>query len=79
MESKSIGALWKPKTDNTNAPLAKGTIEVNGEKIKIVIWKAREKKTEKHPDYNITLDNSEWKQVESVPAKQDGFADDVPF
>lgn len=54
-ESKSIGALWKPKSDNPKAPMAKGVIEVDGKKINIVIW-PNYKQQEKQPDYRICID-----------------------
>lgn len=68
MESK-IGALWKPKTSNENAPLANGVIDferMSEEDIKaiyealtakakfpITIWVNKRKTEERFPDFEM--------------------------
>jgi len=70
MESK-IGALWKPKTSNENAPLANGAIDfdrMSDENIKkiyealtakaklpITIWRNKQKTEDRFPDFNIVI------------------------
>jgi hypothetical protein len=55
-----IGALWRPKTDNDKAPLAKGNIEFMGRTIKVVVWPNRWKKEgERTPDFYVELDTYE--------------------
>jgi hypothetical protein len=56
-ENNRIGGLWKPKTENPNAPIAKGDIEIGGAKIRIAVWVNKWKKEgERTPDYHVTLD-----------------------
>ena len=61
MAEKSIGGLWKNKTKKGDTYLS-GSIEIGGEKVKIVIFKNNYKEEEKHPDYRI---------FESKPQKSD--------
>lgn len=52
-----VGALWRPDKQSENGPVAKGTIEINGERIKVVVWRNRWKKEgERTPDLYIDLD-----------------------
>lgn len=52
-----IGAMWKPQSENPNAPFAKGNIELNGKKVNVVIWFNKWKQPgERSPDYYIELD-----------------------
>ena len=50
MENRKIGALWVKKNDR--GEFMTGEVEVNGEKIKIVVFK-NEKLSDKHPDWAI--------------------------
>mgnify|MGYP003611735968 CR=1 FL=1 len=86
-----IGGLWLSTSQNPKAPFAKGEIEVDGKKIRIVVWRAKEKKNEKSPDYTINID--EWTPGQNAhvayPVRQvintfappavDKFDDDIPF
>lgn len=54
-ESK-IGALWKSKSDNLRAPFAKGEIDFQGHKLKVVIFPNGYKKEDRHPDFVVYLD-----------------------
>ena len=51
MALKNIGALWLPPAGKTY--LCSGTIEIDGVKRKVFVFKAKEKKKEKSPDFNI--------------------------
>jgi hypothetical protein len=52
-----IGALWYPQTENQNAPAAKGSIEIDGKTIKVVVWRNKWKQPgEKSPDLYIEID-----------------------
>lgn len=79
-ENTKIGALWLKE----RGPFATGTLDIDGKHIKIVVWKTKEKKSEKSPDYTINIDT--WKpEQQADPIAQvaktfDGdFADDIPF
>jgi hypothetical protein len=52
-----IGALWKKQSQNPNAPVAQGNIEIDGKKIDIVIWKNGFKTKDNQPDLRISLDS----------------------
>lgn len=63
-ENKSIGCLWR----STNEKIAfSGNIEINGEKVKIVVFKNSYKKVgDTAPDFKIYL--SKPKEANSEPA-----------
>jgi hypothetical protein len=66
-----IGALWYPQTQNDKAPAAKGTIEINGQKITVVVWRNKWKKPgEKTPDLFIDLDQPRDNQGSRPPVQQ---------
>ena len=52
-----IGALWKKQSQNPQAPVAQGNIEIDGKKIDIVIWKNGFKTKDTQPDLRISLDS----------------------
>ncbi|CAK0761460.1 hypothetical protein CCP3SC15_2750003 [Gammaproteobacteria bacterium] len=55
-----IGAIWRSTSQNEKAPFAKGSIEIDGRKIPIVVWQNRWKKEgEKSPDFHIEIDRQE--------------------
>lgn len=54
MAEQSIGALWE-KESGKGGKFFSGNIEVNGEKISIVVFKNNYKEESKHPDYKIFL------------------------
>lgn len=66
-----IGALWKKKDKD----YLSGTIEYEGAKIPILVFKNNRKEKDNQPDYNICLKTG---QQESKPRgeQQD---DDIPF
>ena len=73
-----IGGLWLSTSQNPKAPFAKGEIEVDGKKIRIVLWKNSYKQDgDKKPDYQIEIDRREPGMVADTP-KAD-FTDDIPF
>ena len=64
--NKEIGALWKNTSAKGNEYFA-GNIEVNGEKIKIVVFHNRDSSESNHfPDYRIyeskPMENAEKKE-----------------
>jgi hypothetical protein len=77
LENTKIGALWLKE----RGPFATGTLDIDGKQIKIVVWKTKEKKSEKSPDYTINLDT--WKpgqQADPVAQVAKTFdGGDVPF
>lgn len=50
----SIGALWE-KFTKAGQSYFTGNVEVNGAKIKIVVFKNNKKSKETQPDYNILI------------------------
>lgn len=57
-----IGALWMK--EGKKDKYMSGVIKVDGQEIKIVVFKNDRKESDKHPDYNIML-SEERKQVDS--------------
>ena len=73
---KNLAVLWKFKSENPNAPLAKGVLNWQGKQYRIVMWKKKKEK-ESDPDVVIQLDNKE--QGYDEKEKQEEFVDDTPF
>jgi len=72
-----IGGLWLSSSTNQKAPFAKGEIEVDGKKIKIIVWKNSYKQSgDKKPDYQIEIDRKEAGTVADPPKAE--FTDDIP-
>ncbi len=72
------GALWVK--DGQRGKYMSGVIEINGEKINIVVFKNGYKKEDKHPDYRILKSrpkNELSGNSEQLP--DDNFEDDIPF
>lgn len=67
---KKVGALWKP--DKDGAAVLRGEIEINGQKIKVMVFKNTFKSKPNQPDYEIKT---------ADPAYAGGEAEDagVPF
>jgi hypothetical protein len=87
----SIGALWE-KNSSKGLKFFSGQIEVNEEKIQIVVFKNDYKKEDKHPDWKIFIskpkdsDQQEGQKQRQLPAHQEENAtapgneeDDLPF
>ena len=92
MENK-IGVLWKPKTNNENAPLANGSLDfsklteeekatvhnafVNSGRVPITIWRNKSKTEDRFPDYNIVISKPYDKEAKPVGDKYD--PNEIPF
>lgn len=82
-KQKDIGALWLNESKSGTKYMS-GSIEIDGVKHKIVVFKNNYKEQEKHPDYKIylstpmgTQDQPAHKVPESMQAET--FEDDIPF
>ena len=71
-----IGAIWRSSSNNERAPFAKGTIELDGRKIPVVLWpnrykeedlrspdKEKRERAHRQPDFHIELDHQERKEA----------------
>ncbi len=68
-----IGALWiKRKGNNV---FMSGELEIDGEKIRILVFKNTYKETDNQPDYNILLPREESRR----DSRNDNNDDDIPF
>lgn len=76
-KSKDIGALWLNDSKAGTKYMA-GNIEINGEKIKIVVFKNTYKKRDVEPDYKI-YKSKPMKQNESESSKAEEDSEDIPF
>lgn len=88
-ENKSIGALWEKKSGK--GTWFSGSIETNGEKIQIVVFKNDYKKEEKHPDYKIFVSKpkenhpvgnnqeSTYKSNQEVKQEEETDLNELPF
>lgn len=81
MSNKKLGALWEGTTKNGQLYF-NGSIEINGEKIKVVVFKNNKRPDKKDPDYVIyesqPINSSFTHKAE--PLKAVSVADDeIPF
>lgn len=65
-KNKSIGALWQ------NQKGMSGQIEINGEKINIVVFTNDYKQAENHPDYKIFIAKQKTTQQVKPVSKPQG-------
>lgn len=74
-----IGALWL-KTTPKGEKYMSGQIELNGEKIRLAVFKNSKKELEKHPDYNILLSGQQNQQQSASPEPEREIRiEDIPF
>lgn len=85
-KNQSIGALWEKQSKK--GTWFSGQIEIEGEKIPIVVFKNDYKKEDKHPDWKIFISQPrENNQEKSYPTSGDiadvknnsGKDEDLPF
>lgn len=73
-DRKSIGAFWL-KTAKSGTKYMSGSIEIEGEKHDIVVFKNDYKTEERHPDYKIYL--NEKRRQDAPPILPANTCDDV--
>tara|TARA_R100000654_G_scaffold23123_1_gene45408 strand:- start:261 stop:545 length:285 start_codon:yes stop_codon:yes gene_type:complete len=78
---ENTGNLFKTTSDNPNAPLYSGNVNINGQLWRLAIWK-----NEKYVSCKFSQDNHvgghdfEKKKVsKSEPQVKEEFGDDIPF
>lgn len=79
---EKIGALWKGKPGSK--ALLSGSIETDGKKRRVLIFKNEDKKGDKHPDYRIMTDPDEvevagQRTKAKAEPKPEAEQDEVPF
>ncbi len=77
MQSNSIGALWK-RTSKKGTKYISGVIEINGVKYSIVAFVNSNKQKDKHPDFQIYLQDNNYQGGGQAESKST-FKDDIPF
>lgn len=70
------GALWLTKSKDGKTTYMSGTIEINGVKKRIAVFKNGFKTEEKHPDYTISFSGD---KKDTAGKVSDVFGGDVPF
>jgi len=85
-KKKSIGALWENVSKTTGKEYLSGHIEINGEKIPLIVFKNSYKKADKQPDYQMYLkedkprENAPQQATEQASQVDDVInTDDIPF
>lgn len=63
-KKKSIGGLYRKQTKNGDEFFS-GWIELNNQKVKIVVWQNKYKKEDKHPD--LTIQEDTYKPEPNLP------------
>jgi uncharacterized protein (DUF736 family) len=63
----NIGALWE-KFTKAGQPYFTGNVEINNEKIKIVVFKNNKKSKDTQPDYHILISKPPHQQQETIPS-----------
>jgi uncharacterized protein (DUF736 family) len=83
MMEKAIGALWTKKSAKGQDFLS-GHIEIDGKKIKLVVFKNDKEDNASRPDFRIfeakPMEGQAPRQTTQAPrASADEFTDDIPF
>jgi uncharacterized protein (DUF736 family) len=78
--SSKIGALWLAESKG-GMKYMKGSIEIDGVKHKIAVFKNTKKDKETQPDYNILGDRPQEDRPRQERSQQqdDSFSEDIPF
>ena len=84
-KSQYIGALWAKESGGNK--FLSGEVEVDGQKVRIVVFKNNRKEKETHPDYNILLagergsykGGGDSKKADAKPKRTAKEEDDLPF
>ena len=81
--NRNIGALWSKKS-KAGMNFLSGNVEINGEKIEIVVFKNTDKKNENGPDFRILLSTPyEGTKAPTTqakkPAQKQKVDDDIDF
>jgi hypothetical protein len=83
-QEKNIGGLWLKESNKTGKKYMSGNIEIDGRKIKIVVFKNTKKDAnnpadEKKPDYRIFESKPMQQQAPQQPPQPEVSADEIPF
>jgi len=63
-QEQSIGALWSKQSKN-GANYLSGSVEIDGKKTQIVVFKNKFKEQDKHPDWKIFISQPQNRQENS--------------
>ncbi len=78
-KTNDIGALWLNESQAGKKYLS-GSVEVNGEKIKVVVFKNSYKKNDNQPDYRIYESKPQGQEEQDNNQTNTGTEeDDIPF
>lgn len=73
----NIGGLWlSDYKDSHGNPQYTGEVTVNGEKVKIQMFRNTKKSEKKHPEFNLCVKNVEQAKPADQPTNGD---EDIPF
>ena len=72
MDNNKIGALWI--NEKNGKKYMSGSVEINGQAIRIVVFKNNYKEQDKHPDYNIMLSQPQQNQQQQNGQQQQNNA-----
>lgn len=79
---ESIGALWE-KNSPKGAKYFAGSVEIDGKKIPLVVFKNGYKKEDKHPDWKIFISKPKEERNNEVNENTENteqqIDDDLPF
>ena len=73
---KSIGAFWL-KTSKKGEKYMSGVVEINGAKVDLIVFKNKQKKEEKQPDYRIFLKEKREYQAREPERNQEALNEDL--
>ena len=74
---KNIGAFWL-KTSKKGEKYMSGYVEINGAKVDLIVFKNKQKREDKQPDYRIFLKEKREYQAKEPDRNQEELID-IPF
>ena len=74
---RNIGALWA-KESKKGEQYMSGYVEINGAKVDLIVFKNKQKREEKQPDYRIFPKEKREYQAKEPERNQEELAD-IPF
>ncbi len=64
-ENKFYGGLWLARQNKPNSPALTGSIEINGKKYFLAMFK-NEDRSNRKPDYNLVMQEAELKPANEL-------------
>ena len=72
---RRVGGLWKKNAKSSGKAYYGGVVEINDVKMRVVLFRNEDKRTESSPDLSLHVVDDDEQQQDSGPS----LSDDIPF